>query len=251
MKVVGVIPARYASTRFPGKALVALHGKPLIQHVVERVKGASRLDEVVVATDDERIAEAVQNLGVMTELTSADHPTGSDRVAEVVERHPDWDIVINIQGDEPYIDSGVINDLADALIDSPDFDVSTAMVRIRSQEDFLSPHVVKAIVGPEGRALYFTRSPAPSSARLEPTAFQDKDFIWGMKHLGIYGYRRDTLLQFTRLAQTPLENREKLEQLRLLENGVQIKVIEVQHDSIGVDTPEELRRLEKGSIPPA
>lgn len=247
MKIAGVIPARYASKRFPGKALVQLHGKPLIVHVVERARMATCLDALVVATDDERIADAVRAIGADVAMTSPECQTGSDRVAEVA-RGEAWDIVVNIQGDEPYIDPGVIDAVAGALAESQDCGVGTAMVAIRNQEDFLSPHVVKVVCDPRGRAMYFSRSPIPSPARLSAAEIGEPGFCWGMKHLGLYAYRKWTLMDFTRREQTPIEKRECLEQLRLMEHGVGIRVVEVQHDSIGVDTPEELMRLEKGGM---
>lgn len=244
MKIVGIIPSRFASTRFPGKALALLHGKPLILHVVEQVRQARSLGRVIVATDDERIAQVVREAGCEVAMTSPDCATGSDRIAEVA-RGQDWDIVVNIQGDEPKVDPGVIDAVAEGLLASPDCGVSTAMVKIASQEDFISPHVVKAVAAPDGQAIYFSRSPIPSSVRLTPEELAAPDFHWGMKHLGLYAYRLPVLFQFTRWAQTPLEKRERLEQLRLLENGVKIRLVEVEHDSIGVDTPEELEQLDR------
>ncbi len=249
MKVVGVIPARYGSTRFPGKALVSLHGKPLILHVVDRVREASLLNHFCVATDDDRIAEAVRSTGCEVALTSKNCATGSDRIAEVVRKQgKDWDIIVNIQGDEPYISPTVIDAVVEALMASPDCGVSTAMVPILRKEDFYSPHVVKAVADSQGRALYFSRSPIPSPDRLTPEELRAEDFCWGMKHLGIYAYRKAILMDFTQWPQTPLEKRERLEQLRLMEHGIRIRIVEVAHDSIGVDTPEELAELEGISI---
>jgi 3-deoxy-manno-octulosonate cytidylyltransferase (CMP-KDO synthetase) len=153
-------------------------------------------------------------------------------------------VIVNIQGDEPYIDPAVIDTVATALIESPDCGVATAMVAVRNLEDFQSPHVVKAVADPDGRALYFSRSPIPSSARLTDEQIRAPGFSWGMKHLGLYAFRREVLLAFTQWPQTPLEKRESREQLRLMEHGVRSRLAEVEHDSIGVDTPEELRQLE-------
>ncbi len=246
MKIAAVIPARYASVRFPGKALALLHGKPIVLRCVEQVKQCRCMDEVIVATDDERIARVVREAGHAVAMTSPDCATGSDRVAEVVRaRGNDWDIIVNVQGDEPYIDPGVVDSVARALAESPDCGVATAMVRFKTKEDFLSPHNVKAVAAPDGRALYFSRSPIPSIARLTDAEIEAPDFCWGHKHLGLYAYRRETLLEYTQWPQTPLEKRERLEQLRLMERGVGIKLVEVAHDSIGVDTPEELEQLSR------
>jgi len=250
LKVVGVIPARFGSVRFPGKALYPLHGKPLVVHTLDRARAALKLDEVYVATDHDDIAEAIRDAGGDVVMTSPACATGSDRIAEVVRaRGADWDIVVNIQGDEPYIDPAVIDAVVKALIDSTDCGVSTAMVAIRRHDDFESPHNVKAVATPDGRALYFSRSPIPSPARLTDEELNAPNFFWGMKHLGLYAFRKEILLQYTNWTQTPLEQRERLEQLRLMEHGVKIRLVEVEHDSIGVDTPEELERLIKTPKP--
>lgn len=248
MKIVGVIPARWASKRFPGKALVQLHGKPLVVHCVERAREVPSLDRVICATDDDRIAEVVRATGCEVVMTSPECNTGGDRVAEVV-RDMDVDVVVNIQGDEPYIHPGVIDAVVRGLVDAPDCGVGTARVALKDQEDFLSPHVVKVVCDPRGRALYFSRSPIPSPARLTDEMMREPGFRWGFKHLGLYAYRRQVLMDFTRWPQTPLERRESLEQLRLMEHGVAIRVVEVEHDSIGVDTPEEWMMLERSGRP--
>jgi 3-deoxy-manno-octulosonate cytidylyltransferase (CMP-KDO synthetase) len=244
MKVVGVIPSRYGSTRFPGKPLALIQGRPLIAHVVDRVREARSLDRFLVATDDERIARAVREAGGEVAMTSSSCPTGSDRVAEAV-GEGGWDIIVNIQGDEPNVDPSVIDRTVEALVESPDCGVATAMVALYNKEDFLSPSNVKVVCDGRGRALYFSRSPIPSLARLDEAATRAASFVWGMKHLGLYAYRKEVLMQFVRWPQTPLEKRECLEQLRLMEHGVAIRVVEVQHDSIGVDTPEELEQLNR------
>lgn len=250
MKTVGIIPARYGSTRFPGKALASLHGKPIIVHCAESTSRATTLDRVIIATDHEAIAEVVREAGFEVAMTSPDCMTGGDRVAEVVRKlGADWEIVVNVQGDEPYISPAVIDDIVGALRDAPDCGVSTAMVKIPTKEDFLSPHNVKAVASPTGRALYFSRSPIPSLARVTEEEVAAPDFYWGMKHLGLYAYRKDVLLKFTQWPQTPLEKRERLEQLRLMENGIGIRIVEVAHDSVGVDTPEELEALRKAVAP--
>lgn len=242
MKVVGVIPSRYASSRFPGKPLALIQGRPLILHVVDQVRRAKSLNHMLVATDDERIASVVREAGGEVVMTTSDCPTGSDRIAQAIGDAP-YDIVVNIQGDEPKVDPGVIDATVEALLASPDCGVSTAMVPIRVKDDFLSPHVVKVVCDKNGRALYFSRSPIPSPARLSPPVANVPDFVWGMKHLGLYAFRKQILMDFVTWPQTPIEQRECLEQLRLMENGISIRVVEVVHDSIGVDTPEELAQL--------
>jgi len=240
-RILGLIPARYASTRFPGKPLHLIAGKPLIQHVVEQCRKATSLNEVIVATDDPRIGDAVRSF-CRVELTSPDHPSGSDRIAEVAGRCP-CDAVLNIQGDEPLIDPEVINRVADALLDS---DMSTAATPIKDPAEFDNPNVVKVVVNSAGRALYFSRRTIPfvRDAASRSTAEQLAAFPF-LKHLGLYGYRRETLLRLVQFPVSPLEAAEKLEQLRALENGVQIAVVSVDYDSVGVDTPEDVARVER------
>lgn len=244
MDILGVIPARYGSTRFPGKLLAPLLGRPLLLHTIESARTARRLSHLVVATDDERIAEAVRPSGVEVCMTSPDCASGSDRAAEVV-RHRDAAMVVNIQGDEPRIEGAVIDAVIQGLLDSPDCGVGTAVVAIHDENDFLSPHVVKAVSSPNGRALYFSRAPIASTSRVPAADRAAPGFVWGWKHLGLYAFRREVLLDFTRRPPTPLERREQLEQLRLLENGIKIRIVEVEQDSIGVDTPEELAELNR------
>jgi 3-deoxy-manno-octulosonate cytidylyltransferase (CMP-KDO synthetase) len=241
MNVIGIIPARYASTRFPGKPLALIAGKPLIQHVVERCQQARGLSEVVVATDDTRIWEVAQNF-CRTEMTSPDHPSGTDRLAEVVKRC-DCDAAVNIQGDEPLIDPAVIDAVAGALANC---EMSTAATRIQSAGEYDNPNVVKVVVNAAGRALYFSRRTIPylRDAASGPIAGQLAAFPF-LKHLGIYGYRRATLLRLVGFPVSPLENAEKLEQLRALENGVPIAVVQVEHDSVGVDVPADVAKVEK------
>jgi 3-deoxy-manno-octulosonate cytidylyltransferase (CMP-KDO synthetase) len=241
VNVIGIIPARYASTRFPGKPLVLIAGKPLIQHVVERCQEARGLSEVVVATDDTRIWEVAQNF-CRAEMTSPDHPSGTDRLAEVVKRC-ECDAAVNIQGDEPLIDPAVIDAVAGALANC---EMSTAATRIQSAEEYDNPNVVKVVVNAAGRALYFSRRTIPylRDAASGPIAGQLAAFPF-LKHLGIYGYRRATLLRLVGFPVSPLENAEKLEQLRALENGVPIAVVRVEHDSVGVDVPADVAKVEK------
>ena len=240
MKITGIIPARYASTRFPGKPLHLIAGKPLIQHVVEQCQKAKSLAEVIVATDDTRIWEAVQNF-CRVEMTRPEHPSGSDRIAEVAERC-DCEAVINIQGDEPLIDPAVIDAVAGALVGA---EMSTAATAIRRVEELDNPNVVKVVVNAAGRALYFSRRTIPyvREAASSSTSEQLAAFPF-LKHLGIYGYRRETLLRLVKFPVSPLEHAEKLEQLRALDRGIGIAVVTVAYDSIGVDVPADVIRVE-------
>jgi 3-deoxy-manno-octulosonate cytidylyltransferase (CMP-KDO synthetase) len=241
MRILGIIPARYASTRFPGKPLALIAGKPLIQRVFERCRQAKSLSEIIVATDDARIAGVARGF-CRVEMTRADHPSGSDRIAEVAARC-ECDAVVNIQGDEPLIEPAVIDAVAGALAQA---EMSTAATPVRNADEYDNPNVVKVVVNAAGRALYFSRRTIPylreaasRSANEQLAAFPF------LKHLGIYGYRRDTLLRLVQFPISPLEQAEKLEQLRALENGIQIAVVKVDYDSMGVDVPEDVARVEK------
>ena len=240
MRTLGLIPARYASTRFPGKPLALIAGKPLIERVVEQCRKAKSLSEVIVATDDVRIADVARGF-CRVEITRADHPSGSDRIAEVASR-TDCDAVVNVQGDEPLIDPAVIDAVAAALTRD---EMSTAATPIRNPAEYDNPNVVKVVVNSAGRALYFSRRTIPylreaasRSANEQLAAFPF------LKHLGIYGYRRETLLRLVQFPMSPLEQAEKLEQLRALENGIPIAVVKVDYDSVGVDVPEDVARVE-------
>jgi 3-deoxy-manno-octulosonate cytidylyltransferase (CMP-KDO synthetase) len=239
-QVIGILPARYASTRFPGKPLALIAGKPLIQRVVEQCRKARSLSDVIVATDDERI-RAVAEKFCRVEMTSPDHPSGSDRAAEVAARC-DCDGVVNIQGDEPLIDPAVIDAVADAL---EQYEMSTAATLIRKAAEYDNPNVVKVVVSSAGRAVYFSRRTIPylRDAANRSMSEQLAAFPF-LKHLGIYGYRRETLLRLVKLPVSPLEQAERLEQLRALENGIEIAVVRVEHDSVGVDVPEDVARVE-------
>jgi 3-deoxy-manno-octulosonate cytidylyltransferase (CMP-KDO synthetase) len=241
MNIIGLIPARYASTRFPGKPLHPIAGKPLIQHVVERCKSVKALGEVIVATDDARIAEVARKF-CRVEMTRNNHPSGTDRIAEVAERC-ECDAVVNIQGDEPLIDPAVIDAVAGALARC---EMATAATLIKDPGDYDNPNVVKVVADAAGRALYFSRRTIPCvrDAASRSVSEQLAAFPF-LKHLGIYGYRRETLLRLVKLPVSPLEQAEKLEQLRALENGVQIVVVRVNYDSVGVDLPEDVARVEK------
>jgi len=241
MTIFGLIPARYTSTRFPGKPLALIAGKPLIQRVVERCRQAKSLSEVIVATDDQRIAE-VARMFCRVEMTSVKHPSGTDRIAEVVQRCK-CDAAVNIQGDEPLIDPAAIDAVAAALADS---EMSTAATRINETAEYDNPNVVKVVVNAAGRALYFSRRTIPfvRDAAGRSVTEQLAAFPF-LKHLGIYGYRRETLLRLVKLPVSALEQAEKLEQLRALENGIIIAVVQVNYDSVGVDVPEDVGRVEK------
>lgn len=244
MTITAIIPARYGSTRFPGKALADLGGKPMIQHVYERTSRASHLSQVIVATDDERIAEAVRRFGGNVVMTSPDHETGTDRLAEVA-RGLDSDIIVNVQGDEPLIDPAMINQAIEPFLTDRSLQMGTLKCRITCLHDFLSPNVVKVVTDADGHALYFSRSPLPFF-RDKWQDLKDEAFASGRllcyKHVGLYVYQRDFLIQYAALAPTPLELAEKLEQLRALENGIRIKVVATDFESLGVDTPEDLNK---------
>jgi 3-deoxy-manno-octulosonate cytidylyltransferase (CMP-KDO synthetase) len=241
MKTVGIIPARYASTRFPGKPLALVAGKTLIERVIEQCRKAKSLSEVIVATDDTRIAAVARNF-CRVEMTRADHPSGSDRIAEVAERCS-CDGIVNIQGDEPLIDPAVIDAVAMALEGAP---MSTAATRLRQREQYDNPNVVKVVVNASGRALYFSRRTIPYLREAASGSVSEQLAAFPfLKHLGVYGYRRELLLRLVKFPVSPLENAEKLEQLRALENGIEIAVVQVEYDSVGVDTPEDLERVEK------
>ena len=241
MKVVGIVPARYASTRFPGKSLALIAGRPLIQHVIERCRQAKALSEVIVATDDPRIADVAKKF-CRVEMTRADHPSGTDRIAEAVARCA-CDAVVNIQGDEPLIDPAVIDAVAGVLAQN---EMATAATPIKNPAEYDNPNVVKVVVNLAGRALYFSRRTIPylrEAASPEGVRGQLAAFPF-LKHLGIYGYRRAALLRLVEFPVSPLENAEKLEQLRALENGIPLAVVKVGYDSVGVDTPEDVKRVE-------
>ncbi|MSR65253.1 MAG: 3-deoxy-manno-octulosonate cytidylyltransferase [Verrucomicrobiae bacterium] len=238
MKAIGIIPARYASTRFPGKCLFEIAGKPLVQWVVERATKARSLAEVIVATDDERIAKAVKGARVV--MTSPNHPSGTDRLAEVAAKI-ECDIVVNIQGDEPLIGIEMIDQMVEAFsVQRSAFSVQmvTWAQKISKREDVENPNIVKVVFDKNGDALYFSRWPLPFVRNKNERANH-------YRHFGIYAYRRDFLLQYVKMPQTPLEKAEKLEQLRALENGHKIRVLLTDHESIGVDTPEDVAKVEK------
>ena len=233
MEAIGVIPARYGSTRFEGKVLKDLCGKPVIQHVYERAKKARLLDDLVIAADDDRIIRVVESFGGKAVFTSKSHSTGTDRLTEVVNAM-DVRIVVNIQGDEPLINPLAIDDLVQAMRNDPDLMMATVVKKSNSPEEFKSSDVVKAILNQENFALYFSRSPIPTF--LVP----GRDGAWFYKHIGIYAYHKDFLFTFKKLPASFLEQNERLEQLRALEHGYRIKAIETKFETVGVDTPEDL-----------
>ncbi len=226
------IPARWASTRFPGKPLHPLAGKPLIQHVWERCQECAKLDRVIIATDDARIEEAARAFGAEVCLTRDDHPTGSDRIAEAAAQYDACTHVVNVQGDEPLIDPGLVDRLADRLRANPDLPMVTAANPLTDEQDIANPNIVKVVLNNRGEALYFSRSVIPHGRNRHPGT------TW-LRHQGIYGYSKAFLLQYVRWDSSPLEVTEQLEQLRALENGATIAVVITEDDAVGVDTPEQ------------
>ncbi len=250
-KVFAIIPARYESTRLAGKLLLELAGKPLILHTLDSAKKAQNIDEVIVATDDERILRIVQESGSEAVLTSKNHQSGSDRIAEVARNLPENSIIVNVQGDEPTIPPATIEKAVEAILRDETADIATTCEKIEDYTDVLSSDVVKVVTDKNGYAIYFSRSPIPfpreavkKHGSLENALRNEPGMIsLFRKHTGLYVYRREFLLEFTRLEQTNLEKTELLEQLRALENGARIKVVEVEESSIGVDTREDFERV--------
>lgn len=235
MKIACIIPARYDSTRLPGKPLRLIHGKTLIRRVYERAVQAKVPETVLVATDHEAIAEEVRSFGGTPVMTSKDCPTGTDRLAEVIRQYPDFDIIVNVQGDEPMIDPDVIDRLARCLMDRDDLDMATVATPL-AEEEYNDPAAVKVVVSQKGDALYFSRSLIP---------YPRHDFVTpALKHVGIYAYRRDFLAAYAKMPQTPLELAESLEQLRALETGHKIGVILEKTADIGIDTEADLAAAE-------
>ncbi|MBD3414865.1 MAG: 3-deoxy-manno-octulosonate cytidylyltransferase [Candidatus Aminicenantes bacterium] len=230
--VLGVIPARFSSKRFPGKALALIHDKPLIEHVYKRAQNMDCLDRVLIATDDERIYQKSQSFGADVLMTSPEHRTGTERVAEVAEGL-DFAVVISIQGDEPLIKADMIESLVQILQDKS---VHMATLREKSNdlESLNDPNVVKLVIDGKDNALYFSRSPIP---------FSPPSFFW--KHIGVYGFQNDFLTKYKNLPVSPLEKAEKLEQLRVLENGYKIKTVETTHSTLSVNQPEDIAKVEK------
>ena len=237
-KGVGIIPARWASTRFPGKPLHLIADKPLLRHVWERCRRARKLDSVIIATDDMRIANAAFEWGAEVALTSAKHASGTDRIAEVVRRSKAFEFIINIQGDEPLVDPRLIDKLVEKLQRDHKIDIVTAAHPFETAAEASSPHQVKVVVDLCGNALYFSRFAIPFP--------RDRSVrVKYLRHQGIYGFRRKTLLQFVKWKPAPLERTEWLEQLRALENGVKVHVLVTKHGSPGVDTLADAKALEQ------
>ena len=238
-KVLAVIPARHASSRFPGKALTPISGRPMIQRVVERVRRSQLVSRVVVATDEVAIKNAVEAFGGEAILTRRDHRTGSDRVAEVAAHIP-AEIYVNVQGDEPLIDPATVDAVVAAMIEDESVQVATPCSAISQPGDIMDPNVVKVVRDFEGNALYFSRAPVPWVRDMgEPVAARH----W--KHLGLYAFRHEALVEFPTLPPGELERIEQLEQLRWLENGFRIRVVETEYDAVSVDVPEDIARVEK------
>ena len=238
MKTIGVIPARFASTRFPGKVLANIDGKPMIRHVWEKATLCKELDEVLIACDHEDVFKAAQNFKARVVMTDPNHPSGSDRIAEAV-KDLKVDIVVNIQGDEPFIDPRTIDALAVLLKQDAKILMGTVIKAITDEADLLNPNVVKCVVDDQGYALYFSRSPIPYH-RDKNTPLGTKNY----KHLGLYAYRKDFLMEFTNWPKGILESIEELEQLRVLEHGVKIKTTVTTYESIAVDTPQDLQKAQ-------
>ena len=243
-RILGVIPARYGAQRFPGKPLAMIDGKSLVRRVYEQASKATTLDEVVVATEDTRILEAVEAFGGDAMLTSPECATGTDRVAEVAHQY-DCDLVVNIQGDEPLLRPEMIDQLVNGIRGDPACRMATLARKIESPEVLANPNVVKVVVATNGNALYFSRSPIPYVRDAGGTMAEWLRKARCYKHLGIYAFRREFLFEFVAFEQTELEKTEKLEQLRALENGVPIKVLTTPYDSIGVDRPEDVKLVEE------
>lgn len=236
LTIIGVIPARYGSTRLPAKALAMIHGKPMIQHVYERCLKAKLLTEVMVATDDKRIFDSVINFGGNAVMTSKAHKSGTDRIGEAV-RKIRCDIVVNIQGDEPMIDPGNIDKAIEPLITDIRLNISTLCFKITDKKEITNPNAVKAVSNKDGNALYFSRSVIPFN--------RDNTKAEYFKHIGLYVYRKDYLMKLVKMKPSKLEMAEKLEQLRVLESGEKIRVIEIKRDSHSVDTPADLKKVRK------
>lgn len=237
LRAVAIIPARFGSTRFPGKPLALLKGKPIIQHVYEQVTPASLIEAVFVATDDRRVFDAVTDFGGRAVMTSTEHTCGTERIAEVA-KDIECDIIVNVQADEPFIKPEMVDDVVRVLSDDLKAEVSTLVKKTADIKEILSPDVVKVVFDDEGFAMYFSRSPIP----YHRDSYEAELFFY--KHIGIYGYRKDVLLRFAEIPEGELEMVERLEQLRALAYGIKIKVKETPYDTFGIDTPEDLKRAE-------
>ena len=264
--VLAVIPARFHSTRLPGKILADIAGRPMIEHVYRRASAASLVHAVIVATDDERIANAVRSFGGAALMTRADHVSGTDRIAEVASHLP-CRIIVNLQGDEPLIEPGTIDAAVAPMLADPSLEMSTISRRFASIDEFRNPNVVKVVTNSSGDALYFSRSPIPYSVSSAPSAALASAPSAALAsapsaalasvpsaaraHIGLYVYRRETLLKLAGMAAAPLERAESLEQLRALAHGIRIRVVDTEHVAAGVDTPEDLERIRQLMLTPS
>ena len=235
-KILGVIPARFGSTRFPGKALANVDSRTMLQHVYERVSMARYLQNVIIATDDDRIYNEARRFGARVLMTRADHVSGTDRVAEVASAFEDIELVVNIQGDEPLIDPDAIDTAVLPLLEEPAIPMATLKKRIEDPRELADPNVVKVVTDRFENALYFSRATIPYA--------RDAGSVPCFKHIGLYVYRREFLLRYATLPVGPLEQTERLEQLRALENGFRIRVVETDYESFGIDTPDDLERVQ-------
>lgn len=242
MKIVGIIPARYASSRFPGKPLVDIAGKSMIQRVYEQVRGCKSLSDVIVATDDSRIQEHVLSFGGKVAMTSTAHPSGTDRCAEVLDSYPGFDVVINIQGDEPFINPEQI-DLLCALFENAHTQIGTLVKRITTMEELFNENSPKVVFNTNHQALYFSRQTIPFQRGVAKESWLDNQAYY--KHIGIYGYRTAVLKELTKLSASSFEQSESLEQLRWLQNGYHIQVAESDFETVAVDTPADLEQIKK------
>ncbi len=242
MRVTAIIPARFASTRFPGKPLADILGKPMIQWVYERTSQSEMVDRVIVATDDVRIRKAVEAFGGEAQMTRDDHPTGTDRLAEVASRI-DTDLIVNVQGDEPLIAPEMIDMAVAPLVEDPALPMGTLMTPLVGLEEYRNPNVVKVVASRNGCALYFSRAPIPHPRDYADDLEARFMEIPAFKHIGLYVYRKEFLLAYPNMESTPLENLEKLEQLRALEHGYPIRVVKTDLVAQGVDTPEDLEKV--------
>lgn len=240
MKFIGIIPARYASSRFPGKPLVVIEGKTMIQRVYEQVRKSKKLDDVVVATDDERITAHVRDFGGQVVMTAASHQTGTDRCAEVISKLPGFDVAINIQGDEPFIDPGQI-ELLTSCFEHTETAIATLVKAINSEDELFNVNIPKVVRNTKGEAVYFSRQTIPFLRNVKQEKWLETHTFY--KHIGIYAYRCSVLQELTELPISPLEQAEALEQLRWLENGYRIQTAVTETETIAVDTQQDLDRI--------
>lgn len=234
-KISVIIPARYSSTRLKAKPLIEIKGKPIIQWVWEAASAAKLADEAIIATDDELIFNAAQKFGAKAVMTSAEHKSGTDRIAEIVKNDKDIEIALNVQGDEPMIKASSIDSLIKCISEDKTVQMATLIRKIHDKEELSNPNIVKVVTGVDGNALYFSRSQIPYERNIG-----ESDFY---AHIGVYAYRREALLKFTQFEQTNLEKSESLEQLRMLQNGYKIKTVEIDYKLIGIDTPQDLEEF--------